>query len=181
MATNYEKIQEDLAACNITIWEPTPFEEVQLNLCRLTCMESEIDSIVTKVTAAANALQDIEDVATADSGIDDLKFEIIKNTSSKYAWDMSPTASGMIMFTLNTSSKFYNDYIIPAVSELLVPTTESDGAGGTQPRDEAIILRERKLILETRPVDVVETTLTALTSLKSVATAKKTQLEATYA
>jgi hypothetical protein len=180
MATNYEKIQEDLALCNLTMWEPTPFEEVQLNLCRLSCMESEIDGIVTKVTDASNALRDIEDVATADSGIDDLKFEIAKTTSAKYAWSMSPTASGTIVFSLNTGSAFYNEYIIPAVSELLVPTTESDGAGGTQPRDENVVLRERKLILETRPMDVVETTLTALTSLKAVATAKREQLEATY-
>jgi len=179
MATNYEQIQQDLAECNITVWEPDPLSEVQLSICRLQCMEGEIDNVITKVTAAADALSDIEDIATQDSGIDDVKF-VITSVNSKYAWNMTPTVSGIINFDYNPGSEFFKDYIVPNVSTLLVPIVEDDGAGGTQARTDQAIEYDRLNVLKTRPVDMVETTVTALSAFKAVLTAKRTQLEATY-
>jgi len=180
MATNYEQIQADLALCNITMWEPDSLATVQLSVCRLTCMEGEIDSVVTKVTAAANALTDIEDVATTDSGISDVKF-LINSVRGAFAWAMTPTISGVIDFSYNPNSEFYNDYIIPNVSTLLVPIEEDDGQGGTQARTDAAILRDRQNKLQASPADVVETTVTALNAFKAIVSAKRAQLEATYA
>ncbi len=180
MATNYEKIQEDLALCNITMWEPDSLSTVQLSICRLQCMEGELDTVITKVTAAANALSDIEDIATQDSGIDDVKFEIT-SINSKYAWNMTPTVSGIISFGYNPLSEFYKDYIVPNVSTLLVPIEEDDGEGGTRARTDKSIEFDRLNVLKTRPVDAVETTVAALAVFKAVVTAKRTQLEATYA
>ena len=179
MATNYEKIQEDLAACNITMWEPDSLSTVQLSICRLQCMEGEIDNVVTKVTAAADALSDIEDIATQDSGIDDVKFEIA-SINSKFAWNMTPTVSGVINFDYNPSSEFFKDYIVPNVSTLLVPIEEDLGEGLVARTDQAIEY-DRLNVLKTRPVDMVETTVTALAAFKAILTAKRTQLEATYA
>jgi hypothetical protein len=179
MATNYEKIQEDLASCNVTLWEPDPLADVQLSICRLTCMEAELDNVITKVTAAANALADIEDIATADSGIDDVRFSI-NSVKGKYAWNMTPTVSGIISFDYNPSSEFYKLYIIPSVSTLLVPVEEDDGAGGTQARDAKAIEYDRINKLKGSPTDTVETTITALNTFKTIVTEKRTQLEATY-
>lgn len=179
MATNYEQIQLDLEKCNITVWEPDPLSTVQLSICRLRCMEGEIDNVIAKVTAAANALSDIENIATLDSGIDDIKF-VITTVNSKYAWNMTPTVSGIINFDYNPNSEFFNEYIVPNVSTLLVPIEEDDGAGGTQARTDQAIEYDRLNVLKTSPVDMVETTITALSAFKDVLTAKRTQLEATY-
>jgi hypothetical protein len=180
MATNYEKIQEDLALCNVTMWEPDSLTTVQLSLCRLTCMEGEIDNIIAKVTAASAALSDIEDIATSDSGIDDVRFDIA-TVNSKYAWNMTPTVSGLIDFTYNPNSEFYKEYIVPNVATLLVPIEEDDGEGGTRPRSAKAILSDRLNILKTRPIDTIETTIVALNSFKTIVTNKRAQLEATYA
>ncbi len=179
MATNYEKIQEDLASCNVTLWEPDPLADVQLSICRLSCMEAEIDNIVAKVTATANALADIEDIATEDSGIDDVRFSI-SAVQGKYAWNMTPTVSGIISFDYNPNSEFYKLYIVPSVSILLVPIEEDDGQGGTQARDAKTIEYDRINKLKSSPTDTVETTITALNTFKTIVTAKRTQLEATY-
>jgi len=179
MATNYEQIQNDLALCNITMWEPDPLSTIQLSDCRLGCMEGEIANVITKVTAAANALADIEDIATQDSGVDDVKFSI-KTENGKFAWSMIPTISGVISFVYNPNSEFFKKYIVPNVSELLVPVVEDDGQGGTQPRTARDIEHDRLLVLKTKPIDMIETTITALNAFKGIVTAKKNQLEADY-
>ena len=177
--TNSQQIQNDLAKCNITMWEPDSIVTVQLSDCRLGCMEQEISSIIDKVTAAANALTDIENISTQDNGIDDVQFTI-NTQSGKFVWSMIPTINGIISFTYNPDSEFFKKYIVPNVSELLVPTTESDGQGGTVSRSSRDIERDRLLILKTKPVDMVETTITALKAFKNVVSAKKAQLEADY-
>jgi len=180
MATNYEQIQADLEKCNVTLWEPDPLADVQLSICRLTCMENEIDNIVSKVTEAANALSDIEDIATADSGIADVRFSV-NSVAGKYAWNMTPTISGIISFDYNPKSEFYTQYIIPNVSTLVVPIEEDDGTGTMVARDPKIIERERIDKLKYSPTHTVETTITALAQFKTIVTSKRTQLEATYA
>ena len=179
MATNYEQIQSDLLKCNITMWEPDPLASVQLSTCRLGCMISEVDSMLSKVTDAANALVDIETISTSKSGLPDLKF-VISSVSTSFAWSMIPNTKGIIEFDYNDSSKFFNKYILPNVSTLLVPIQEDDGTGTMVARDPRAIESDRMDILTTKPMDVVETTITALTSFKKLLSDKKTQLEADY-
>lgn len=180
MATNYEQIQADLAACNITIWEPDALSTVQLSICRLGCMIAEIANLAARVTAAADALTDIETIATLDSGVDDVKFSLSSGAQGA-VWSMIPTISGSIEFSVNTNSDFYKTFLIPAVSALLVPLTTDDGAGGQIDKTEVALLAERTAALRNNPVNVVETTIPALTAFSNILTAKKTQLEATYA
>ena len=179
MATNYEKIQEDLAKCNVTLWEPEPLKSVQLSPCRLACLESELENIILKLSAAADALSDIEQVATDSSDEADVHFNM-KITSSGPVWSMIPTADGVISFELNDRSLFFKDHIIPSVSTLLVPLTEPDTSGNEVPLSDKVIYQKRLQILRTKPVDVVETTITALNAFKTVVTAKKTKLNADY-
>ena len=179
MATNEELVQQDLQKCNITMWEPDDLSEVQLSACRLGCLSEELTALQQRLTDAANALDEIENIATADDGYPDVRFEITTTANNKIVWDMAPTLSGLIAFSINPNSKFFKSFLVPNVSTLLVPTTEDDGSGGTVDRPSDVVQRERETVLRTRPKDTVETTITAVQQLKSIVDNKKAQLEAT--
>jgi prefoldin subunit 5 len=180
MATNYEQIQANLAKCNITLWEPDDLRSIQLSPCRMQCLENELAIVSAKITEAADAIQDIENVATQSGGADDVTFVNATLSDQNIVWDMSPTASGAIRFSVNQQSRFFTDYLIPNVSTLLVPITEDDGSGGTVDRNSEAIRTDRIAALQ-KPENVIETTITALAAFISVVQAKRTQLEAEYA
>jgi len=179
MATNYEQIQADLAASNYTLWEPLDISEVQLNLCRIKCLEEELGLIATELVVVGDALNDIENIATSDTDTD-VTFKISDITNQPYAWDLNPTTSGMIMFNINTYSPFFKNYLIPNVSELVVPTTTVDADGNTVDRPEGDVHNDRLNALRTRPIVVVETSIAAVNAYKDIVSAKRAKLEETY-
>ena len=179
MATNAEQIQEDLILCNVTMWEPTPLTEIQFNIGALVQMEAVLDTKISNVTSASSALADIEDVATGDSGIDDVVFTLEPQNSSNYSWSMIPNDNGGLSFFLNSSREFYNDYIVPAVPVLDVPLQEDLGEGLVDKSTDKLT-RERLAFLRATPLNIVETTIAALGDLKAIVVAKRINLEATY-
>ncbi len=179
MATNSEQIQTDLLLCNITMWNPSDIENVQLNIGALTQAEATVDLKIAAITAAANALLDIEDIATEDSGIDDIQFIREPSNNSPYAWSMIPRDNGILSFFVNVSSQFYRDYIVPFVDVADVPLQHDLGEGLVDKSDD-LLKRERENFLYTNYSAVVDTTIVGLTELKAILAAKKANLEATY-
>ncbi len=178
MATNMEQIQLNLALCNITLWEPEALSGFQLSACKLQCMENEIDPIIVKITSSIDALSDIEDVATGDTGINDVTF-INTTPPSASSWAMTAHTNGTIYFGVNKSSPFYTDYIIPGVSTSTVPVQEDLGQG-MEDRSDADILRDRQAVLRSQ-VEVLEATINGLNIYKSLIVAKKESLTSEYA
>jgi len=176
MATNYEKIQEDLATCNVTLWEPPRMADLQLNLCRLKCAEQEITAKATSLEAVKEALVDIESISTSDSEIEDVTFSVTKSDGVAYVWAMIPKASGDISFSLNTKSEFFDKFILPAVSVDIVSLT---GEGGLAKTDHQL-RKDRLQALENSPVNVIDTTISAVAKLLSIITAKRETLEAEH-
>lgn len=179
MATNAEQIQSDLLLCNVTMWEPSPVEEVQLNISALTIAEANMDTKITAVTNCANALLDIEDIATGDSGIDDVQFVKEPSNNSPYAWSLIPRDNGSLSYFANVTNSFYRDYIVPAVDIADVPLQHDLGEGLVD-KSEATLSRERNAFLSTTPLNVIDTTIVALGNMKAILTAKRVNLEATY-
>lgn len=177
MATNAEQIQLDLAKCNITLWEPELMSSVQLSACKLQCIENEVDPLIATITAAIDALADIEDVATGDTGMNDVVF-MPSTPPSVATWSMTAHTNGTIYFGVNTNSSFYVNYIIPGVSESTVPVQEDLGEGLVD-RSASDILRDRQAALLSQG-EVLEATINALTTYKAMVTAKKDSLAATY-
>ncbi len=179
MATNSEQIQTDLLLCNVTMWNPSDIEDVQLNIGALTQAEATVDSKIAAVTAAADALVDIEDMATLDSGIDDVQFNKEPSNNSPYAWSMIPRDNGTLSFFANVSSAFYKEYIVPYVDIADVPLQHDLGEGLVD-KSEAVLQRERETFLSGSPTAVIDTTIVGLGALKAIFAAKKANLEATY-
>ncbi len=179
MATNAEQIQTDLLLCNVTMWNPSDIEDVQLSISALTEAETNVDTKVAAVTAAANALLDIEDIATLDSGIDDVQFIKEPSNNSPYSWSLIPRDNGTLSFFANVSSAFYKTYIVPYVDIADVPLQHDLGEGLVDKSD-AVLQRERETFLSGSPSAVIDTTIVGLGALKTILNDKKVNLEATY-
>ena len=179
MATNAEQIQIDLLLCNVTMWNPDDIENVQLSIGALTQAEATVDLKITSITDAANALLDIEDSATLDSGIDDVQFIKEPSNSSPYAWSMIPRDNGTLSFFANTISAFYKDYIVPSVDVADVPIQHDLGEGLVDKSDD-VLRREREAFLSASQSAVIDATIVGLGTLKALIAAKKANLEATY-
>ncbi len=179
MATNSEQIQTDLLLCNVTMWNPSDIESVQLSISALTEAEAGVDTKIAAVTAAANALLDIEDIATLDSGIDDVQFIKEPANNSPYAWSMIPRDNGTLSFFANISSTFYKEYIVPSVDVSDVPLQHDLGEGLVDKSDD-LLKRERETFLAASQSAVIDATIVGLTTLKGILSAKKANLEATY-
>ncbi len=180
MATNSEQIQTDLLLCNVTMWDPADIEDVQLNIGALTQAEATVDLKITAVTNAANALLDIEDIATGDTGIDDVQFIKEPANNSPYAWSMIPRDNGTLSFFANVNSSFYKEYIVPAVDVADVPLQHDLGEGLVD-KSEDLLKRERETFLRDNTSAVIDATIVGLNVLKGILATKKTNLEATYA
>ncbi len=179
MATNAEQIQADLLLCNVTMWNPDDIENVQLNIGALTQAETTVDLKITAITGAADALLDIEDIATLDSGIDDVQFIREPTNSSPYAWSMIPRDNGTLSFFMNTSSTFYKDYIVPSVDVSDVPLQHDLGEGMVDKSADQLRV-ERESFLRTNYPGIIDATVVGLGTLKAILAAKKANLEATY-
>ena len=179
MATNAEQIQTDLLLCNVTMWDPADIEDVQLNIGAITQAEASADIKIASITAAANALLDIEDIATADSGIDDIQFIKEPSNNSPYSWSMIPRDNGTLSFFLNVSSAFYKMYVVPYVDVADVPLQHDLGAGLVDKTDD-LLQREREAFLVANFSAIIDVTIVGLTAFKAILTAKRTNLEAVY-
>ena len=179
MATNAEQIQADLLLCNVTMWNPDEIENVQLSISALTEAEAKVDTKITSVTAAANALLDIEDIATGDTGIDDVQFIREPSNNSPYAWSMIPRDNGTLSFFLNVTSSFYKTYIVPSVDVADVPLQHDLGEGLVD-KSADLLQREREQFLATNYSAIIDVTIVGLGVLKALLNAKKVNLEATY-
>ena len=179
MATNAEQIQTDLLLCNVTMWNPDKVEDVQLSISALTEAELKVDTKITSITASANALLDIEDIATGDTGIDDVQFIREALNNSPYAWSMIPRDNGTLSFFLNVTSDFYKTYVVPSVDVADVPLQHDIGAGLVDKPDD-LLQREREQFLAYNYSAIVDVTIVGLGVLKALLNAKKVNLEATY-
>jgi len=156
---------------------PENISIVQLSACRLQCIENEIDPVIAKITEALTAIADIEDVATGDTGINDVVF-ITSTPPTSATWSMTSHTNGTIYFGVNTGSKFYVDHVIPGVSTATVPVQEDLGQGLVD-RSEADILRDRQSVLQSQ-TEVLEATINGLNNYKALVTLKKDNLAAIY-
>ena len=179
MATNAEQIQTDLLLCNVTMWNPEDIEDVQLNIGALTQAELNVDVKIASITAAANALLDIEDIATLDSGINDVQFIREPSNNSPYAWSMIPRDNGTLSFFINVASIFYKTYIVPYVDVADVPLQHDLGEGLVD-KTEDLLKREREAFLNENLSSIVDVTIVGLGALKTILNDKRVNLEATY-
>lgn len=179
MATNAEQIQTDLLLCNVTMWNPDDIEDIQLNIAALIQAEANVDLKIAAITAAANALLDIEDIATGDTGIDDVQFIREPSNNSPYAWSMIPRDNGTLSFFVNVTSAFYKTYIVPSVDVADVPLQHDLGEGLVDKSDD-LLQREREQFLATNYSAVIDVTIVGLGTLKTLLNTKKVNLEATY-
>ena len=179
MATNAEQIQTDLLLCNVTMWNPEDIEDVQLNIGAITQAEASADIKIAAITAAANALLDIEDIATLDSGISDVQYIREPSNNSPYAWSMIPRDNGTLSFFLNVSSDFYKMYVVPYVDVADVPLQHDLGEGLVDKPDD-LLQREREYFLLADYSAIIDVTIVGLTAFKSLLTAKRVNLEAVY-
>jgi len=177
MATNAEQIQTNLAKCNVSLWEPDALSKVQLSACKLQCIENEIDPIVAKITEALAALSDIEDVATGDTGFNDVVF-VESTPPTETVWSMTSHTNGSIYFGVNASSEFYAGYVIPGVSTTTVPV-EADVGNGLEPRSADDIYQDRVAALQSQ-TEVMEATINGLANYKALIILKKDSLAAEY-
>ena len=180
MATNAEQIQTDLLLCNVTMWNPEDIEDVQLNIGALIQAELAVDIKIASITAAADALLDIEDIATGDTGISDVQFIREPSNNSPYAWSMIPRDNGTLSFFVNTTSSFYKNYIVPSVDVLDVPLQHDLGEGLVD-KSEDLLRREREQFLSTNYTATIDVTIVGLGVLKTLLNTKKVNLEALYA